>query len=70
MKESGVTVVCLLALAEGGRPYYDAGMAQRVAGLDIPCFACNPQMLPSLLEHALRGQDLQEFRKEFEKRKK
>lgn len=70
MKESGVTVVCLLALAEGGRPYYDAGMAQRVAGLDIPCFACNPQMLPSLLERALRGQDLQEFRKEFEKRKK
>lgn len=70
MKGSGVTVVCLLALAESGRPYYDAGMAQRVAGLDIPCFACNPQMLPSLLERALRGQDLQEFRKEFEKRKR
>lgn len=70
MKESGVTVVCLLALAEGGKPYYDANMAQKIAGLDIPCFACNPQMLPQLLERALRGQDLQEFRKEFEKRKK
>lgn len=70
MKESGVTVVCLLALAEGGRPYYDAGMAQRIAGMGIPCFACNPQMLPSLLERALRGQDLQAFQKEFEKRKK
>ena len=70
MKESGVTVVCLLALTESGKPYYDAGMAQRIAGLDIPCFACNPQMLPGLLERALRGQDLQEFRKEFEKRKK
>lgn len=65
-----MTVVCLLALAENSKPYYDAGMAQRVAGLDIPCFACNPQMLPSLLERALRGQDLQEFRKEFEKRKR
>ncbi|MDE5591320.1 MAG: VWA domain-containing protein [Acetatifactor sp.] len=70
MKESGVTVVCLLALTESGKPYYDAGMAQKIAGLDIPCFACNPQMLPNLLERALRGQDLQEFRKEFEKRKK
>lgn len=70
MKESGVTVVCLLALAEGGKPYYDADMARKIAGLDIPCFACNPQMLPRLLECALRGQDLQEFRKEFEKRKK
>lgn len=69
MKESGVTVVCLLALAEGGRPYYDANMAQKIAGMGIPCFACNPQMLPSLLERALRGQDLQEFQKEFEKRK-
>lgn len=70
MKESGVTVVCLLALTESGKPYYDASMAQKIAGLDIPCFACNPQMLPNLLERALRGQDLQEFRKEFEKRKK
>ena len=70
MKESGVTVVCLLALTESGKPYYDAGMAQRIAGMDIPCFACNPQMLPNLLERALRGQDLQEFRKEFERRKK
>lgn len=69
MKESGVTVVCLLALADGGRPYYDANMAQGIAAMGIPCFACNPQMLPSLLERALRGQDLQEFQKEFEKRK-
>lgn len=70
IKESGVTLVCLLALADGGRPYYDANMAQKIAGMKIPCFACNPQMLPSLLERALRGQDLQVFQKEFEKRKK
>lgn len=69
MKGSGVTVVCLLALADGGRPYYDAQMAQRIAGLGIPCFACNPQMLPQLLERAFRGEDLESFRKEFEKRK-
>ncbi len=70
LKESGVTVVCLLAIADGGKPYYDAQMAERVAGLSIPCFACNPQMLPTLLERALKGQDLESFRKEFEKRKR
>lgn len=70
MKGSGVTVVCLLALADGGRPYYDAQMAQKIAGMGIPCFACNPQMLPALLERALKGQDLQQFQKEFDKRKK
>lgn len=69
MKESGVTVICLLALADGGKPYYDAQMAQRIATMNIPCFACNPQMLPSLLERALRGQDLKQFEKEFQKRK-
>ena len=70
LKSSGVTVVCLLALAGGGRPYYDAQMAQRVAGLGIPCFACNPQLLPQLLERAFRGQDLSAFQKEFERRKR
>lgn len=70
LKGSGVTVLCLLALSDRGRPYYDAQMAQKVAGLGIPCFACNPQMLPQLLERVLKGQDLREFQKEFEKRKK
>lgn len=70
MKSSGVTVVVLLALADGGRPYCDAQMAQRVASLGIPCFACNPQRLPLLLERALRGDDLAAFQKEFQKEKK
>ena len=53
----------LLALAESGKPYYDAQMAQKVASLKIPCFACSPQMLPQLLERALKGQDLSNFEK-------
>ena len=69
MKESGVTVICLLALADGGKPYYDAQMAQKIAAMESPCFACNPQMLPTLLERALKGQDLKQFEKEFQKRK-
>lgn len=61
MKESGVTVVCLLAIADGGKPYYDAQMAERIAAVGIPCFACNPQNLPRLLELALKGMDLSHF---------
>ena len=63
LKSSGVTVVSLLALADGGRPYYDSQMAQKIAGLGIPCFACSPQMLPTLLEKALKGQSLEGFGK-------
>ena len=69
MKASGVTVLCLLALADGGRPYYDAQIAQKIAGMGIPCFACNPQMLPELLERAFKRQDLTAFQKELEKRR-
>ena len=63
MKTSGVTVVSLLALADGGKPYYDAQMAQKIANLGIPCFGCTPQMLPTLLERALKGQSLEGFKK-------
>lgn len=70
MKESGVTVVCLLALSGSGKPYYDAQMAQRIAGLGIPCFACSPEMLPLLLERALKGQDLSQFEKDETRKKR
>ena len=56
LKASGVTAVVLLAIADGGKPYYDAQTAQRVSAMDIPCFACAPEKLPELLERALTGQ--------------
>ena len=58
MKESGVTVICLLAIADGGAPYYDTSIAQRVAAMDIPCFACAPEKLPELLGCAFRGDSM------------
>lgn len=70
MKSSGVTVICLLAIQDGGRPYYDEQTAQRIASMGIPCFACTPEHLPALLERALKGQDLTAFAKEFEKSSK
>ena len=61
LKGSGVTVVVLLAIADRGKPYYDAQTAQRIAGMDIPCFACAPDRLPELLERVLKKQDLTVF---------
>ncbi len=56
-------VVVLLAIADGGKAYYDAQTAQKIANLDIPCFACSPEKLPELLERALKKQDLSIFAK-------
>ena len=63
LKASGVTVVTMLAIADGGKPYYDAQTAQRIAGMGIPCFACIPEKLPQVLERVLKGQSLEEFAK-------
>ena len=44
-----------------GDTVIDAQTAQRIAALDIPCFACAPDRLPELLERVLKGQDLSVF---------
>ena len=61
LKSAGVTVVVLLAIADGGKPYYDVQTAQRIAGMKIPCFACAPDRLPEMLERVLKGQELETF---------
>ena len=59
MVESGVRVLCLLALSDSGVPCFDDRLARKLASLGIPCFGCTPQKLPQLLEGALRGDNLQ-----------
>ncbi|MEZ6091247.1 MAG: VWA domain-containing protein [Pirellulaceae bacterium] len=61
MVESGVRVLCLLALSDSGIPCYDDALARKLAGLGIPCFGCTPDRLPELVEGALRGNDLQQL---------
>lgn len=67
LHESGVTVIVLLAIADGGKPYYNAQTAQRVSKMGIPCFACTPEKLPLLLQRALKGQSLDELASEKKK---
>lgn len=59
MVESGVRVMCLLALSDSGTPCFDEALARRLSALGIPCFGCTPDRLPELVEGALRGHDLQ-----------
>ncbi len=63
MHESGVKVICLLALSDQGSPIYDEGLARRISQIGIPCFSCTPALLPELLEGALKGKDLNELAK-------
>lgn len=56
--ESRVKTLCLLALSDEGRPAYNHTLAQQVAALGIPTFACTPRRLVGLVEAALAGQPL------------
>ncbi|QQO09958.1 VWA domain-containing protein [Breznakiella homolactica] len=58
LKESGVTVLVLLALSDRGVPAYDEALARKISGLGIPAFGCTPNKLPELIGGALKGDDL------------
>ncbi|MCQ4087908.1 VWA domain-containing protein [Saccharibacillus sp. JS10] len=58
MRESGVRTLCLLALSDNGRPFYDERLAKQLSRDGTPCFSCTPAMLPDLVAGALQGQDL------------
>ncbi|KAA2257119.1 VWA domain-containing protein [Solihabitans fulvus] len=55
---SGVTVVVLLALSDGGAPAYDHELAGTLSALGAPAFACTPDLFPDLLATALRREDV------------
>ncbi|WP_051162886.1 VWA domain-containing protein [Nocardia brevicatena] len=58
LTESGVQVVVLLALSDDGAPAYDHDNAAALAALDVPAFACTPDLFPDLLARALARADL------------
>jgi Mg-chelatase subunit ChlD len=55
---SGVQVVVLLALSDDGKPSYDHKMAEAMAALGAPVFACTPDRFPELMATALQGRPL------------
>ncbi|TGE25171.1 VWA domain-containing protein [Hymenobacter aquaticus] len=56
LRATGVTVVVLLALSDDGSPSFDRRMAEQLAALDIPSFACTPDRFPDLMAAAIQGQ--------------
>lgn len=56
--ESRVKALCLLALSDRGRPSYDHGLAARLTEVGVPCFGCTPNLLVSLVERVMRGQEV------------
>ncbi|MBB6121809.1 VWA domain-containing protein [Nocardiopsis algeriensis] len=58
MKAAGVQVVVLLALSDEGAPFYDRDNAAALAAMDVPAFACTPDMFPELMAAAIQGQPL------------
>jgi Mg-chelatase subunit ChlD len=55
---SGVNLICLVALTDGGSPSYDHGHAARFSAMGIPVFACTPPHFPDLMAAALNRQDM------------
>ncbi|GAB3833210.1 VWA domain-containing protein [Hymenobacter jeollabukensis] len=58
LQASGVTVVVLLALSDEGAPSFDRTVAEKLAALGIPSFACTPDKFPALMAAAIQGQDV------------
>lgn len=61
LRQSGVTVVALLALSDEGAPAYDHDNAAVFAALDIPAFACTPTLFPDLMAAAIQKRDLKNW---------
>lgn len=58
MVESGMRVICLLALSDSGVPTFDQNLAKKISEFGVPCFGCTPNKLPELIEGVLKKQDL------------
>ena len=58
MKASGVQFVSLLALSDEGAPAYDHDTALELADMDIPAFACTPDLFPDLMAATMNRRDI------------
>ena len=58
IKESGATLIVLLALNDDGRPVYDKHNAAQLAAMEIPVFACSPDKFPEVMAAAINKQSL------------
>lgn len=55
---SGVQMIVLLALNDSGAPSYDHSVANTLANMGAPAFACTPDIFPELMAAAINRQDI------------
>jgi Mg-chelatase subunit ChlD len=55
---SGVQIIGLLALDDGGAPSFSHPIATEVAALDVPVFTCTPDLFPELMAAAISKRDI------------
>ncbi len=60
LKQSGVSVIVLLALSDDGHPAYNADHAGKIAAMHCPVFGCTPDQFPDLMAVALTGRDVEQ----------
>ena len=58
MTGNGIQIVSLLALGDDGAPFFDHAMAEQLAALGIPSFACTPDLFPDLMSAAILRRDI------------
>jgi Mg-chelatase subunit ChlD len=58
---SGVKMIALLALDDRGAPAFDHQMAAQMAALDVPSFACTPDLFPDLMAQAIKQGDIRQW---------
>ncbi len=58
---SGVQFVTLLALNDEGAPMYDHTIAQELAKMGSPAFACSPDKFPDLMAAAIEKHDIAQW---------
>jgi VWA domain containing CoxE-like protein len=61
LKQSGVSVIVLLALSDQGKLAYDPNHAGLIAAMDCPVLACTPDQFPDLMAAALARQDVAQW---------
>ena len=61
IKGSGVQFITLLALDDKGAPMFDRRVAQKMAALDIPSFACTPDQFPDLMATAIKKESISQW---------
>lgn len=59
--DSGVQVICLLALDDKGSPSYNKDNASQFSEIGVPVFACTPDLFPDLMAAAIKKADMKKW---------